>query len=129
LNIGRLGNTDVTEKIAQQASCIAPKAFNTTLVTVRNAIAEYLSEKHSDDVTPTSLVRSYGLDDKVIYWVEQVEKALKQSGRAAELQAELDVDAATMYVVMFYWACTVLHVSLSRSGWYVGTKRRRRSAQ
>ena len=106
--MNRLGNTDVSEKVAQQASCIAPKAFKLTLATVRNAIATYLTQRTEKATTPTSLARSYHLDDNVVYWVEQVGNALRQSGEAEEL----DVDQSSLNCVMFYWTCTALHVGL-----------------
>lgn len=99
----------MTEKVAQQASCIAPKAFKATLAVVRGVVASYLTEKSENEITPSSLARDYKLGKIVVYWMEQVEKALRESGEAEDLE----VSEATLHCVVFYWTCTALHVSRS----------------
>ena len=97
----------MTEKVAQQASCIAPKAFKATLAVVRGVVASYMTEKSEKAITPMSLARDYKLGSIVVHWMEQVENALRDSGEAEDLE----VSAETLHCVVFYWTCTALHVS------------------
>lgn len=96
--------------MAQQASCLAPKVFRTTLNTVRSALGGFLHKplKNSRDITFESLARNHGLSDEAIPWMEEVDKTVRRSG---QLEAKgFDPDGAGVRCLVFYWTCIALHV-------------------
>ncbi|MCW6179560.1 hypothetical protein L7U65_26890, partial [Klebsiella pneumoniae] len=84
----RLGNNDVSEKSAQQASCLAPKIFSATLSTVRAALQGYLTTRSAKETSFEGLARQHGVTNDAIYWMEEVEKAVKKSGGLEALHVD-----------------------------------------
>ncbi|TDL22198.1 hypothetical protein BD410DRAFT_839998 [Rickenella mellea] len=105
-----LNNNDVSEKMAQMASCLSPKAFNMTLDTVRSAIAVVLQKSASSPrkATFTSLLRAHGLSNDITSWMDEVEESLKQSGELDEEGYILDSDVVRYMI--FYWTCRALRM-------------------
>jgi hypothetical protein len=122
----RLGDDDVFEKVAQVASCLAPRIFASALATVRQALAQASTsapEDHADArqpagrrlsraaraVTFEGLVKDHKilLADKVVGWLEDVERTLDSS---AEFRANYEAESVPAKCAIFYWVCQALEV-------------------
>ena len=92
--------------VAQQAACLAPKNFEMVLATVRGALASYFEERKRTGVSYEGLCRTHGLDDDALYWMEQVDKKMRDS----KVLKEYDVDDELVTCAVFYWTCVALNV-------------------
>jgi hypothetical protein len=119
----RLANDDVTETMAQSASCITPKIFKTTLSIVRAALAQASTFNLAPDtprrlrsgrntVTYDVLLANHKvlLADVVSGWLDDAERLLDAT---AEFRADHDVNTPLVKCTVFFWVCQILGVSLS----------------
>ncbi|KZT12080.1 uncharacterized protein LAESUDRAFT_808977 [Laetiporus sulphureus 93-53] len=102
-----LGNADVSEKVAQTASCLAPKDFKAALNAVRAALASQTSnnvEESSAPLTYEDLIVEKGLGRKAFMagCMRDVEKALVASRM---LPKELQLPCDVTRIVVFGWTC------------------------
>ena len=117
----RLGNNDVSRKVAQEASCLKPKVFETTLSVVRAALfadAEKSaqtasSRKASNELSYRALVKRFRWQngDFLVDCMEDVERALAES---RELKGRLCPPNKAVTLVVFCWTCVVVKVCLRR---------------
>ncbi|KAI0801945.1 hypothetical protein BC629DRAFT_1438515 [Irpex lacteus] len=106
-----LGYNDVTEKIAQAASCLNPKEFKAALTTVHKALASAEREKNQSQVTYQSLVMRNANKDFMIECMQDVEAALTLSG---DLRGRLRPPNDIVTVSVYAWTCKIL--GLNRDG-------------
>ena len=92
--------------VAQQAACLAPKNFEMVLATVRGALVSYFEERKRTGVSYEGLCRSHGLGEDALYWMEQVDKKMRDS----KVLKEYDVDDELVTCAVFYWTCVALNV-------------------
>ena len=104
-----MGSTEITEKVAQTASCLKPKVFKTTLNAVRAALAAAAAaaaahKKTSRTVTYLNLVDEYKIGRKatVTQWMADAERAL-MANREVRRRNGSAYDAITLAV--FCWTC------------------------
>ncbi|KAL6303482.1 hypothetical protein BKA93DRAFT_854015 [Sparassis latifolia] len=104
-----LGNGDVSEKVAQTASCVTVKQFKTAVQTVRAALAAAAapSQELETALSYDSLMRKYHVGRKrfVHDCLCDVEKALVAS---RELPPDLHPPCDAVTVAVFYWTCAVM---------------------
>ena len=105
----RLNNGDVTQKVAQSASCLNDKVFSRTLNVVRKAIADDGKPNKSVAMTYNTLTRSYtiGMVAKVVAWMDEAEKALVLK---EVLPAKYEVNSPLVKCAIFFWVCKILKV-------------------
>lgn len=104
-----LGNGDVSEKIAQTASCLKPILFKTTLKTVRSvlATADAQTEEDTEPLTYEYLISENKLGRKL--FVEGCMKDVEKSLVATDmLPLEFHPPADILTVTVFCWTCTNL---------------------
>ncbi|KAH9891567.1 hypothetical protein C8Q73DRAFT_649647 [Cubamyces lactineus] len=109
-----LGDTDVTEKIAQVASCLKPKVFKTTLNTVKAALS---AASASNPSTPsksrrlgyTELLtqRKIGRKAVVLGWMQGAERTLMAN---REMRRKFGASYDALTVAVFCWACHLMGV-------------------
>lgn len=122
----RLGTTDVTEKIAQQTSCLAPKNFRNAYAIVKSALTVTLQKRRQRNASFEYLVESHGLSEDLIPWMKKVYAVLQKSGELDEMRASENAVVCSV----FYWVCVASHVSILYSGYQVlVTNERRRYVQ
>jgi hypothetical protein len=105
----RLNNGDVSQKVAQTASCLNDKVFARTLNIVRKAIADDGGPNKSVATNYTTLTRSYkiGMVSTVVAWMDEVEKTLMLK---EVLPAKYDVNSPLVKCAIFFWVCKMLKV-------------------
>lgn len=108
----RLNNGDISQKVAQAASCLNNKVFARTLDIVRKALSEDSEPRKLAATTYVSLIRSYTISmvSKVAAWMEDAERALVLK---EVLSARYTVDSPLVKCAIFFWVCRQLKV---RSG-------------
>ncbi|KAH9850113.1 hypothetical protein C2E23DRAFT_325016 [Lenzites betulinus] len=107
-----LGDADVTEKIAQTASCLKPKVFKTTLNTVKGALAAASRSatsspsKAARSVSYNTLLTENRIGRKLLVqrWMQDAEDALL-SNRETRRKFS-NHDAVT--VAVFCWTCQLM---------------------
>ncbi|KAI0702269.1 hypothetical protein BC835DRAFT_1321240 [Cytidiella melzeri] len=106
----QLGYNDVTEKIAQAASCLNSKDFAAALTTVRKALASAEREKNRFKTTYESLVLKYAHanGDFMVKCMKDVEAALVLS---ADLRGPLRPPNDVVTVAVFVWTCKILGIN------------------
>ncbi|KAI0087705.1 hypothetical protein BDY19DRAFT_907159 [Irpex rosettiformis] len=107
-----LGYNDVTEKLAQAASCLNTKEFTIALATVRKALASAEREKDQFKTTYKSLTARNANQDFMIQCMQDVEAALTLS---ADLRGPLRPPNDIVTVSVFAWTCKIL--KLNRDGY------------
>ncbi|KAI0769017.1 hypothetical protein BD413DRAFT_628852 [Trametes elegans] len=108
-----LGDSDVTESIAQGASCLKPKVFKTTLNTVKAALSAAststaLSPKKSlRNVSYIALVteKKIGRKGMVVGWMQAAEQRF-MANREMRRKFATAYDAITVSV--FCWTCNLM---------------------
>ncbi|KAH9922848.1 uncharacterized protein BXZ73DRAFT_91561 [Epithele typhae] len=104
-----IGDTDLSEKVAQNASCLKPRVWKTTLAIVRSALeaaaaAEAASKKAARTVTYQALAVQHrlGRKDVVVKWMQEAERALMSNTEVRRRHGSA-YDAITLAV--FSWTC------------------------
>lgn len=97
----------MTEKIAQETSCLDQKRFKAALNTVRNALADQLDKRRNDRISYKGLCSQYGIDDTAVRWMEQVEKEARSGGHLSHVKTS----KKNIICAVFYWTCIKLNVS------------------
>ncbi|KAI0670822.1 hypothetical protein C8Q78DRAFT_1129698 [Trametes maxima] len=108
-----LGDNDVTEQIAQAASCLKPRVFKTTLNTVKGALSASASaatpspSKSSRNVTYLALLseKKIGRKGMVQEWMQGVERTL-MANRETRRKFGAAYDAIT--IAVFCWTGQVM---------------------
>ena len=115
---------DITEKIAQNASCLKPKVFKTTLNIVRSALAAAAAaaasrKKTSRTVTYRQLLEDYRVGRKgmVAQWMEDAERAVMANQEIRRLYGRA-YDAITLSV--FCWTLGHMKVRSEFCYWLRG---------
>ena len=109
----RLGDNNITEKIAQNASCLKPRLFKTTLNTVRSALAAAEAatspRKAARSVSYQKLVVEYKLGRKgmVTDWMRDAETTLM---RNPEMRRRFGKAYDAITVVVFCWTLGIMGV-------------------
>ncbi|KAL1950360.1 hypothetical protein VTO73DRAFT_5484 [Trametes versicolor] len=111
-----LGDTDVTEQIAQAASCLKPKLFKTALNTVKGALSAAAKAKaKAEAASPSKAARTVtynallgekkiGRKGMVLGWMQDAERALMANREAR--RRFTSYDAVT--VAVFCWTCQLM---------------------
>lgn len=76
---------------------------------VRGALVSYFEERKRTGVSYEGLCKSHGLDDDALYWMEQIDKKMRDS---KELN-DYGVDGDLVTCAVFYWTCVALNVCQS----------------
>ncbi|KAI0661963.1 hypothetical protein C8Q70DRAFT_961499 [Cubamyces menziesii] len=114
-----LGDTDVTEKIAQVASCLKPKVFKTTLNTVKAALS---AASASNPGTPSKSSRRLGYTELLIQrkigkravvlgWMQGAERTLMAN---REMRRKFGASYDALTVAVFCWACQLMGLKTER---------------
>ncbi|RPD62320.1 hypothetical protein L226DRAFT_611087 [Lentinus tigrinus ALCF2SS1-7] len=107
----KLGEVNISEKMAQTASCLKPSLFKTTLKTVRSALAAAEAatspRKAARNVSYQDLVVGYKLGKKalVIDWMKQAEITLMQN---PEMRRRLAKAYDAITVAVFCWTLRIM---------------------
>ncbi|KZT73743.1 hypothetical protein DAEQUDRAFT_807950, partial [Daedalea quercina L-15889] len=101
------GNGDVAEKVAQTASCLAPKVWRTALKTVRGALQAAAAKQQEDEARPLvyeDLIAQNRLGRAafVATNMNDIEKALLKTGL---LPQEFHPPNDVLKVSIFVWVC------------------------
>lgn len=107
----RLGNDDVTEKVAQTTSCLHPKQFDVALRTVRKALAPELQKKSKSNISYRELINEYELDKNLLRWMQMTDKAIRDSGQLGG-DPDFQPDDTAITCSVFYWTCLASHVRI-----------------
>ncbi|KAI0365719.1 hypothetical protein BV20DRAFT_1003672 [Pilatotrama ljubarskyi] len=115
-----LGDNDVTEQIAQAASCLKPRLFKTTLNTVKSALSAASasaspskassSKPSARSVTYSALLteKKIGRKGLVAGWMQDAERTL-MANRETRRRFAGAYDAIT--VAVFCWTCQLMGLS------------------
>ncbi|RDX42622.1 hypothetical protein OH76DRAFT_1391595, partial [Lentinus brumalis] len=113
----QLGDINITEKVAQNASCLKPRLFKTTLNTVRSALAAAEAatspKKAPIRVSYRSLVDEYrlGRPGIVTEWMVKAENTFMRNLEMRRKYGRV-YDAVT--IAIFCWTLRVMQVCLKR---------------
>ena len=102
-------------KVAQIASCLAPKIFDSTLATVRAALLDQPKEARSTTRSRIGKPSYEQLVDKcrfarsevLVAWMKDVEKTVVES---KELKGKLAPPCNAATFAIFCWVCNVIKV-------------------
>ena len=107
----RLCNNDISDIVAQTASCLKRKDFIKTLNIVQSVLNESSSrdKDSSSTLTYESIGRMYKIRvaSNMAAWTAQVEGMLMSSAK----QGRYDPQSALVKCAVFFWICTRLKVS------------------
>ncbi|TCD70518.1 hypothetical protein EIP91_002863 [Steccherinum ochraceum] len=116
-----LGNDDVKKGVAQNASCLAPKVFDTTLSTVRAALfpnqkrgpLKASGSQAKNKATYVELVKRFGWSrpEFVIECLEETEEVLSES---KELKGKLAPPNTAVTIVVLCWVTQILGLKKAR---------------
>lgn len=119
------GYADITQEIAQKASCLAPKTFVGTLRTVKAALLPPSSPSKTgsagdDELDPTAyatLIGKYriGQPIRVEKWMKEAQAALLALPRFQRdsSTSRLAESGAEVRIAVFYWVCRAIKVRKS----------------
>ena len=111
----RLRNGDVQEKMAQVASCLAPKEFKTCLSTVRAALASVAPapQARARSLTYEGLIIRYkhSRGDFMVSCMREAEKILIENG---QLRGRFKPPNNVITIATYSWICAVLKVVFYR---------------
>ena len=121
------GYADVTQEVAQKASCLAPKTFVSTFKTVKTALlaqGSSPSKSGGDEIDPTAyatLISKHRIGQplRVEKWMKEAEAALVALPRFQhDFASRLAESSADVRIAVFYWVCRAIKVrkSLKSSG-------------
>jgi hypothetical protein len=127
--VGRIsaGYADVTQDIAQKASCLAPKTFTGTLKTVKAALIPSNKtpngspSKSGGVIDPTAYAtliseHSIGQPRRVEKWMNEAQAALLALPRFREDYASRFTESsAEVRIVVFCWVCQTIRVRKRRA--------------
>ena len=111
-----MNNNDVSKKVAQTASCLAPKIFESSLAIVRTALlskakhnTSAVSLQHSGELTYESLVKRFGWmhGDFMVECMTDVERTVSES---RQLKGKLAPPNKVVTIAVFCWVCSILKV-------------------
>ena len=125
------GYADITQEVAQKASCLAPKTFTSTLRTVKAALLGSSSSKtpngspskaagHDDDDDDESDSTAYatligehkiGQPLRVESWMKEAQAALLALPRFQhDFASRLTESSAEVRIAVFFWVCRGIKV-------------------
>jgi len=112
------GYADITQEVAQKASCLAPKTFVSTLRTVKTALHPSSPSKAGggDEIDPTAyanLISKYRIGQplRVEKWMKEAQAALVALPRFQHVSASrLAESGAEVRIAVFYWVCRAIKV-------------------
>ncbi|KAL7279985.1 hypothetical protein ACG7TL_006396 [Trametes sanguinea] len=118
-----LGDTDVTEKVAQAASCLKPKVFKTTLNTVKAALAAAAASaaasaspsKSSRKLSYTDLLveKKIGKRGIVMGWMQNAERTLMAN---REMRRKFGTAGDALTLAVFCWTCQLMGLKPQKVG-------------
>ena len=109
------GYADITQDVAQKASCLAPKTFTSTLKTVKTVLLASREAGKADN-NPTAYAtliskHKIGQPLRVEKWMKEVQAALVALPRFQhDLAPRLAESGVEVRIAVFYWVCRVLKV-------------------
>lgn len=116
------GYAEITQEVAQKASCLAPKTFVSTLRTVRTALLASSSPSKAgaggDEIDPTAyatLVSEHGIGQplRVEKWMKEAQAALVALPRfQRDFASRLAESGAEVRIAVFYWVCRAIKVKV-----------------
>ena len=113
---------DVTQEVAQKASCLAPKTFSSTLRTVKTALlasnktpngSPSKANNDTDPMAYATLIGEYkiGQPRRVEKWMKEAQAALVALPRFRHDFASLITESGTeVRIVVFFWVCRAIKV-------------------
>jgi hypothetical protein len=113
---------DVTQEVAQKASCLAPKTFTSTLKTVMAALLSSNKtpngspSKSGDVVDPTAYAaliseHTIGRPLRVEKWMKEAQAALVALPRFQhDFASRLTESGTEVRIVVFVWVCRAIKV-------------------
>lgn len=113
---------DVTQEVAQKASCLAPKTFVSTLRTVKTALhasnktPNESPSKAGEDTDPmayATLISEYkiGQPRRVEKWMKEAQAALVALPRFQhDFASRLSESGTEVRTVVFFWVCRAIKV-------------------
>ena len=115
------GYADITQGLAQKASCLAPKTFVSTLRTVKTALLASSSSSPSkaacgDEIDPTAyatLISKYSIGQplRVEKWMKEAQAALVALPRfQQDFASRLADSSKEVRIAVFYWVCRAIKV-------------------
>ena len=125
----RANYADVTQEVAQKASCLAPKTFASTLKIVKTALASNKTSngtpsKSSEVIDPTSYAtligeHKIGQPLRVKKWMEEAQAALVALPRfQRDFASRITESDKEVRVAVFFWVCRAIKV---RTRFNIGT--------
>ena len=117
----RANYADVTQEVAQKASCLAPKTFASTLKIVKTALASNKTpngtlSKSSEVIDPTgyaTLISEHKIGQplRVKKWMEEAQAALVALPRfQRDFVSRITESDKEVRVAVFFWVCRAIKV-------------------
>ena len=117
----RANYADVTQEVAQKASCLAPKTFASTLKIVESALASNKTPNGSPSksgkvIDPTAYAtliseHKIGQPLRVKMWMEEVQAALVALPRFQhDFASRLTESSTEVRISVFFWVCRTIKV-------------------
>ncbi|KAI0263982.1 hypothetical protein BC834DRAFT_884865 [Gloeopeniophorella convolvens] len=98
------GYSEITSEIAQKASCLAPKTFQSTMRTVK---AVLLASKASE----SSVKHQIGRSSRVEAWLQQAQETLLSLPKFKhDFSARLTASSVEVRTAVFFWVCQVIKI-------------------
>ena len=116
-----LGYADITEEVAQKASCLAPKTFASTLRTVKSAMLASNTpnaspSKSDNEIDPTAymtLINDHKIGQRlrVESWMKDAQAALTALPRyRQDFASRLSESGPEVRIAVFFWVCRTIKV-------------------
>ncbi|KAH9999648.1 hypothetical protein BJV74DRAFT_165381 [Russula compacta] len=118
------GYADITQEVAQKASCLAPKTFTSTLRTVKAALLGSSktpdgspSKAGHDEIDPTAYAtligeHKIGQPLRVASWMKETQAALLALPRFQhDFASRLTESSAEVRIAVFFWVCQAIKLS------------------
>ncbi|KAI9447254.1 hypothetical protein F5148DRAFT_1292335 [Russula earlei] len=116
------GYADITQQVAQKASCLAPKTFTATLTTVKAALLSSKTpngspSKSGDEVDPSAyatLIREHEIGQplRVESWMKEAQAALIALPRfRKDFASRVAESGAEVRIAVFFWVCRAIKLS------------------
>ncbi|KLO06637.1 hypothetical protein SCHPADRAFT_1002244 [Schizopora paradoxa] len=104
----RLGNNDVPEELAQKASCLAPRNFQSVVNTLRTALSDTLRRRsNTRRVTYEAICQeNFIMNGDAVHWMNIVEKELEKTGKLED--EDVPLEAVRCAIVSF--TCKLLGI-------------------
>jgi hypothetical protein len=113
------GYADITQEVAQKASCLAPKTFVSTLRTVKTVLIASSSPSKAaggDEIDPTAyatLISKHRIGQplRVEKWMKEAQAALVALPQFQhDFASRVAESGAEVRIVVFYWVCRAIKV-------------------